>query len=130
MLVYRVRRTVSPTNLQSHQHTHRSRSNNALVCTPLPASLPLLLSRSPGGYQPATSPVTFAVGLLAQDGSRSVLVGSKSPEPQTITVTGASGGSWAVVDEATGFGPWRTENLASDTFTIAPYAAGVVTFAS
>jgi hypothetical protein len=80
-----------------------------------------------GGYQPTSGPATYGQGLLSADGTRRVLIMNKSPTAQTLTVPGATGGSWAYVDESTGFGPWATVVLPSDTFELAPYAAGVLT---
>lgn len=83
-----------------------------------------------GGFQPSSLVSTYGQGLLSADGTRRVLVLNKSPTSQSVTVPGGAGGSWAYVDESTGFGPWATETLPSDTFTLSPYAAGILTLAS
>ena len=83
-----------------------------------------------GGFQPASTLSTYGQGLLSADGTRRVLVLNKSPTSQSVTVPGGAGGSWAFIDESTGFGPWTTETLQSDTFGLAPYAAGILTLAS
>jgi hypothetical protein len=85
-----------------------------------------------GGYQPAPStpmPV-YGLGLKGHsDGVRRVLVVNKAPVSQDVSVVGAAGGSWARIDESTGFGPWVTETLPADTFVLAPFACGIVTLA-
>ena len=59
-------------------------------------------------------------------GARKVLVVNKSPEWRSVTLAGAAGGAWAVVDESTAYGPAAVSTLAADTFNLAPYAAGVL----
>ena len=75
----------------------------------------------------AASPV-YAQGFVeaAGTGARKLLVVNKTPLPQIIEIVGATGGSWRYVDESTAFGPPVKVAVASDTWTLAPYAMGVV----
>jgi hypothetical protein len=80
-----------------------------------------------GGAQTAPLAV-FAQAFVeaAGSGARKVLIVNKSPAPQTVSLAGASGATWNVLDEASGFGPARAVALASDMWTLAPYALGVL----
>lgn len=62
----------------------------------------------------------------AGTGSRKVLLVNKSPVAQDVHLAGAAGGAWRYVDESTAFGPPPTATVASDTFTLAPFAVGVL----
>ena len=75
----------------------------------------------------AASPV-YAQGFVeaAGTGARKFLVVNKSPLPQDVEIAGATGGSWRYVDESTAFGPPVKVAVAEDTWTLAPYAMGVV----
>jgi hypothetical protein len=50
--------------------------------------------------------------------------------PQDVTLPGAAGGQWAYVDESTGFGPAAIATLQADTWTLAPFALGVLRLAA
>ena len=74
-----------------------------------------------------------AAGVYAQAfveqggrGARKALVVNKTPLWQSVTLQGAAGGTWKVVDESTAFGPAAESQLASDAWVLAPYAAGVL----
>jgi hypothetical protein len=88
-------------------------------------------SGSGGGYQSKSGRAsTYGQGILAADGTRLVLVMNLSPDAQSVTIPGATGGSWSYVDESTGFGPWAVTVLSSDSFALAPFAAGILTLAA
>lgn len=82
-----------------------------------------------GGGQVLPSTV-FAQAYVENGGApgapRKVLIVSKSHEAQSVTVTGATGGSWLYVDESTAFGPPVSVPVTSDSFTLAPYGLGLL----
>ncbi len=80
-----------------------------------------------GGVQPGTAGPVFAQAYSGA--ARRVLVINKTPDPQGVTLAGATGAAWAYVDESTGFGPYAETTLSADTWTLAPYAVGFVTLA-
>ena len=86
---------------------------------------------SGGGGQVAPAGV-YAQAFVesAGSGARKVLVGNKGATPQSVTLAGAAGATFNFIDESTAFGPAATMTLASDTWTLAPYAVGVVRLAA
>jgi len=82
-----------------------------------------------GGAQQKNGPTSVYAQAFVGDagtGARKVLVLNPTELNKTVTLSGASGGQWSFVDESTGFGPYATETLSSDTWELAPYAAGVL----
>lgn len=60
-------------------------------------------------------------------GQRKVLIVSKSHLAQTVTLAGATGGTWTYVDETGGFSPAaQSVVLTSDTWTLARFSAGIL----
>ena len=80
-----------------------------------------------GGGQVAPAAV-FAQAFTekAGTGGRKVLIVNTKSAPQTVTLAGASGASWAYLDESAAFGPAQTTTLAADTWVLAPFALGVL----
>ena len=78
-----------------------------------------------GGGQVRGSDV-YAQALVEASGARKVLVVNKANTPQLVTLAGAAGASWLVLDEGTAFGPARSQVLTADAWTLAPYALGVL----
>jgi hypothetical protein len=83
---------------------------------------------SSGGFQPTASAPVYAQAYreTAGSGAKKVLVVNKSSLPQSVTIAGATGGTWKYVDESTGFGPAGVTTLKSDTIALAPFALGIV----
>jgi hypothetical protein len=83
-----------------------------------------------GGAQQSGSQGTLVYAQAfvenAGTGGRKVLVVNKSPLPQNVSLSGATGGAWSFVDESTAFGPAQTQTLAADEWSLAPFSAGVL----
>jgi hypothetical protein len=50
--------------------------------------------------------------------------------PHNVTLAGAAGGRWLFVDESTAYGPAASTTLSADTWTLAPFAAGILRLAA
>ena len=83
---------------------------------------------SGGGAQLNSTTGVFAQAFVEKAGTagKKVLVVNKSSQPASVTLAGASGGSFAYIDESTAYGPAVTTVLASDTWTLAPFALGLL----
>ena len=82
---------------------------------------------SGGGHQVVATPVyAQAYVEAAGSGARKALLVNTRGSPQDVTFPGAAGGQWAYVDESTGFGPAATVTLQADTWTLQPFALGVL----
>jgi len=81
-----------------------------------------------GGAQESNSNGVYAQGFVerAGTGTKKVLVLNPTELPLAVGLVGATGGTWSYVDLSTGFGPYATTTLSADTWTLAPYAAGVL----
>ena len=81
-----------------------------------------------GGGQTWQATAVFAQAFVedAGAGARKVLVVNKAALPQSVTLAGAKGASWTVLDESAGMGPAQTTTLAADTWALAPFAVGVL----
>lgn len=81
-----------------------------------------------GGAQAGQSLPVYAQAFVedAGTGARKVLIVNTRSTPATVTLAGATGATFNVIDEATAFGPARADTLAADTFTLAPFALGVL----
>ena len=84
---------------------------------------------SAGGGAQTVGGSVYAQAFVEASGARKVLVVNKAHTAQTVTLAGATGGSWLYIDESTALGPAQTTAIASDTWTLAPYALGIVRFA-
>lgn len=72
----------------------------------------------------------FAQAFVERGGggpARKLLVVSKSSQAQTVWLAGAAGGQWIYVDSSTGFAPAVNATLAADSWSLAPFALGVLT---
>ena len=65
----------------------------------------------------------------AGSGAKKVLVVNKNSSPSSVSLTGATGGSWTYIDESTAYGEAATTTLSSDSWTLAPYALGLLRLA-
>jgi hypothetical protein len=81
-----------------------------------------------GGAQAggSASAAVYAQAFVEAGGARKALVVNKTPLWQSVSLQGAAGGSWRVVDESTGYGPAAQVQLSGDAWMLAPYAAGVL----
>ena len=61
---------------------------------------------------------------------RSVYFQDTDAVSHDVTLAGAAGGAWAFVDESTAYSPAANFTLASDTWTLAPFAVGVLRLAA
>jgi len=79
----------------------------------------------------AATPV-YAQGYVEAGGGggRKALLVNTRGSPQDVTLPGAAGGQWAYIDESTGFGPAAIATLQADTWTLAPFALGVLRLAA
>ena len=85
-----------------------------------------------GGAQLNSTNGVYAQGFVESAGSggaKKVLVVNKGSSPADVTLAGATGGSWQYIDESTAYGPAATATLAADTWTLAPYALGLLRLA-
>ena len=76
------------------------------------------------------SAAVFAQGFVERGGAgpaRKLLVVSKSSQPQLVQLSGAAGALWSAIDESSGFGPAANSTLAADSWTLAPFALGMLT---
>ena len=87
---------------------------------------------SAGGGAQVKPPAVFAQGFVerAGAGGRKVLIVNTDAVSHDVTLAGAAGGAWAFVDESTAYGPAANVTLASDTWTLAPFAVGVLRLAA
>ena len=83
-----------------------------------------------GGQVAGTALYAQAFVEAAGTGARKVLIVNKLSTPQTVTLTGASGGDWQYIDESTAYGPAVHTTLAADTWSLAPFALGVLRLAA
>ena len=83
---------------------------------------------STGGGAQIVPPAVYAQAFVegGGGGGRKALVVNMDASPHNVTLAGAAGGSWAVVDASTGYGPAATSALEADTWLLAPFAAGVL----
>lgn len=79
--------------------------------------------RDGGGYSPS-SPGVYAQGYLSSDGTRKVLVVNKADDSQHVTMRGATGARWTVVDEP--LTAPSTSVLKKDTWTLKPWSVGIL----
>jgi hypothetical protein len=88
----------------------------------------------------------YVQGFVSSGGQRKALVVNKTPNEQAVTLAGAggeprrvrfecviiheilfvAGGTLLYIDESTGFGPAQPLKLPADTWTLAPYAVGML----
>jgi hypothetical protein len=75
-----------------------------------------------------TSAAVYAQAFTeaAGTGARKVLVVNTKSTPQSVTLAGAKGATWAYLDESAAYGPAQTATLAADTWLLAPFALGVL----
>jgi hypothetical protein len=87
---------------------------------------------SSGGGAQVSGAAVYAQAFVeaAGTGARKMLVVNKEAVAHNVTFPGASGGAWSYIDESTAFGPATTTTLDADTWTLAPYALGVLRLAS
>ena len=87
---------------------------------------------SSGGGAQVLPPTVFAQAFVekAGFGARKVLVVNTDAVAHDVTLTGAAGGAWAFVDESTQYGPAARTTLAADTWTLSPFAMGVLRLAA
>jgi hypothetical protein len=71
----------------------------------------------------------FAQAFESAEGSRKVLLVNKRNRPFRISLPGADGGTFSVVDEATGSQPPVPTNLIGDEITLTEFAVAVVNLA-
>jgi len=87
-------------------------------------------SGSQGGYAypPADGMVgPYAVGVIsASGGAKKVLLVNTKNAAKCVTIPSAAGKTILIIDEKTGDGPARQEVVASDSFTLAPFATAVL----
>jgi hypothetical protein len=83
---------------------------------------------SAGGGAQVTSAAVYAQAFTeaAGTGARKVLVVNTKSTPQSVTLAGAKGATWAYLDESAAYGPAQTATLAADTWLLAPFALGVL----
>ncbi len=81
-----------------------------------------------GGGAQVTSAAVYAQAFTekAGTGAKKVLIVNTKSVAQTVTLAGAAGAMWAVLDESAAFGPAQTTTLATDTWSLAPFALGVL----
>ena len=81
-----------------------------------------------GGAQLNSTQGVYAQAFVesAGSGGKKVLVVNKGASTASVTLAGASGGAWQYIDESTAYGPAAITTLASDTWTLAPYALGLL----
>ena len=86
---------------------------------------------SGGGAQINATAGVYAQAYVerAGTGARKVLIVNKGSTATTVTLAGATGGSWSLIDESTAYGPPVTTTLTSDTWSLAPFALGFVRLA-
>ena len=87
---------------------------------------------STGGGGQVVGSALYAQAFVeaAGTGARKVLIVNKLSTPQTVTLTGATGGDWQYIDESTAYGPAVHTTLPADTWSLAPFALGVLRLAA
>lgn len=98
--------------------------------TALPADADVLVATSVSPCSNATCSPVYAQAFMTAGQGRKVLVVNKGAAEAQVALAGAAGGAWRVVDEATAFGPPRDETLTTDTWTLAPFAVGILRLAA
>ena len=83
-------------------------------------------SCSTGGGSQTTPSGVYAQAFVEAQGGRKVLIVNKGAAPASVTLAGAAGKTWLRVDESTGYGPAQGVVLGADTWTLAPFAAGLL----
>ena len=68
----------------------------------------------------------YAQAFTEAAGGRKVLLANKAHTAQAMTLAGATGGTGTYIDESTAYGPAVTAPITADTWTLAPYATGIV----
>ena len=86
---------------------------------------------SGGGAQVGSSGV-YAQAFVeaAGTGARKVLVVNKESVPHNVSLAGAAGGIWLYIDESTANNPAASATLSADSWTLAPFAAGILRLAA
>ena len=80
-----------------------------------------------GGISPTNPGTVYAQAFTEPStGGKKILVVNKGSTPTRVTYLGASGKSWTFIDESTAYGPAQTVALSSDTWTLAPFALGIL----
>ena len=79
-----------------------------------------------GGSQPSAAAGVYAQAFVQADGGRKVLIVNRGSAPAGVALAGAAGKTWLYIDESTGFGPAQSTVLAGDSWTLAPFAAGLL----
>ena len=85
---------------------------------------------STGGGGQVLPASVFAQAFTEAAGARKLLVVNKLSTAQTVTLPGAAGASWTYIDESTAFGPAVKTTIAADSWTLAPFALGVLRLAA
>ena len=78
-----------------------------------------------GGGQVGVAGV-YAQAFVEASGARKVLIVNKGNTAATVTFPGASGATWQFIDESTAYGPAQSVTLPADTWTLAPFALGLL----
>jgi hypothetical protein len=84
-----------------------------------------------GGAQLNATNGIFAQAFVesAGTGGKKILIVNKGSSPADVNFAGATGGSWTFIDESSAYGPANATTLAADTWTLAPYALGLLRLA-
>ena len=101
-------------------------------CYDVVKTLDVQATCSTGGGGQVLPSAVYAQAFVeaAGAGARKVLIVNKVATPQAVTLPGATGATWAYIDESTAYGPAATTTLASDTWMLAPFALGVLRLAA
>ena len=75
----------------------------------------------------SSTPSVYSLGFVTHDGKRKVLLVNKRMWTVGVSVPGASGGQFEVVDQETGFQPPAASQLNGDDVTLGGLAVAVVT---
>jgi hypothetical protein len=73
------------------------------------------------------SPYVYALGVMARDGRHKVLLVNRRDRTFTVSIPGAAGGHFEVVDQQTAFNPPAGSSLDRDEVTLGGLAVAVVT---
>jgi hypothetical protein len=72
-------------------------------------------------------PYLYALGSVARDGTRHLLLVNKRDRPFALSIPGATGGTVERVDQTTAFDPPATARMSDEKLTLGGFAVAVVT---
>ena len=85
-----------------------------------------------GGSQINATAGVYARAFVERGGAgaRKVLVVNKGATAATVTLAGVARGVWSYIDESTTYGPAAATTLGADSWTLAPFALGILRLAA